>query len=189
MQIKSFILSIIFCIGITYAQDFINDTEAVHNFLKQEKNKTIQSLKTNTKHQYEHLNHLLDLGEWDFVVDAIKDSKALSNVERALLKFKISWLNNDFQAAENILNGLKAKERENLKVQASFALLEIEAWELEKAENLSRELLAKNPKDIEISLILGRSLMLQKKYADALALANNLIQEHPKNASGYFFKS
>ncbi|WP_099371845.1 lipopolysaccharide assembly protein LapB [Sphingobacterium sp. 1.A.5] len=189
MEIKSFILSIIFCFGTTYAQDLINDTEAVHNYLKQEKNKTIQSLKTDTKYQYELLNHLLDLGEWDFVANAIKDSKTLSNVESALLNFKITWLNNDFQAAENILNGLKAKERENLKVQASFALLEIEAWELDKAEKLSRELLAKKPKDIDISLILGRSLMLQKKYADALALANNLIQEHPKNASGYFLKA
>ncbi|WP_156307122.1 tetratricopeptide repeat protein [Sphingobacterium endophyticum] len=189
MRLKHLILLLFVGMGTVSAQDLINDTEAVNLYLKQEKSKSIQSLKSDTKSKYSTLNHLLDLGEWKLVNEELINGKNINAVDAAVLKFKIAWLNNDFKTAEHELHQLKKSAQGDLKVQRAFALLKIEAWELETAENMSRELLKKNPNDIETSLVLGRALMLQKKYPDALALANDLISKNPKDAAGYFLKA
>jgi len=189
MQLKHLILFLFVGWGSVQAQDLINDTEAVKLYLKQEKSKTIQSLKTDTKSRYELLNHLLDLGEWKLLEEELKKDKTLNAVESAVLKFKLAWLNNDFKAAEQELAKVNKKEKSDLKIQRSYALLKIEAWELLEAEQMSKDLIKNNPRDIETSLVLGRALMLQKKYQEALALANDLIIKNPKNAAGYFLKA
>lgn len=189
MRIKHLILFVFAGLGTVQAQDYINDTKAVKTYLDQEKTKFIQDLKLDSKSKYETLNHLMDLGEWNLVNNELNLGKKLNAQEAAVLKFKYHWLNNDFKAAEQDLLKLSKKDQADLKVQRAFAILKIEAWELETAEQMSKALLLKNPNDIETNLVLGRALMLQKKYPEALALANSLIEKMPNNAAGYFLKA
>lgn len=189
MQLKSLIFFLFVGLGTANAQDYINDTQAVKTYLNQEKSKYIQELKSNSKSTYEILNHLLDLGEWQLVNTELSKNKSINPNDAAVLRFKYQWLNNDFKAAEKELAKIPSKGQSDLKVQRALALLKIEAWELESAEKMSSELLRKNPNDIETSLVLGRALMLQKKYPEALALANDLIAKQPNEAAGYFLKA
>jgi|GEM_PF-6723357 len=52
-----------------------------------------------------------------------------------------------------------------------------------------RKLLVCNPDDDETSLVLGRALLLQKKYPDALAVAKQLQQQNPKLAGAYLLEA
>src|SRR5690606_29569062 len=189
MLLKRLILILFVSLNTAHAQDYVNDTKAVRSYLDQEKSKFIQELKSDPKTKYENLNHLLDLGEWELVNNELIVAKNINAQEAAVLKSKYHWLNNDFKAAEQDLLKLSKKDQADLKVQRAFAILKIEAWELETAEQMSKALLLKNPNDIETNLVLGRALMLQKKYPEALALANSLIEKMPNNAAGYFLKA
>jgi len=189
MSLKRIFLLLFVGLGSVHAQDLINDTEAIELYLQQERNKTIQALHSNQSSNFETLNHLLDLGEWDLVNEELKTGKNIKPIESAVLKFKFHWLNNDFKAAEQSLTNISKKDQLDVRVQRALAILKIEAWELEVAEQMSKDLLKKNSNDLELNLVLGRALMLQKKYPEALALANNLITKYPKNAEGYFLKA
>ena len=189
MLLKRLILILFVSLNTVHAQDYVNDTKAVRSYLDQEKSKFIQELKSDPKTKYDNLNHLLDLGEWELVNNELIVAKNINAQEAAVLKFKYHWLNNDFKAAEQDLLKLSKKDQADLKIQRAFAILKIEAWELETAEQMSKALLLKNPNDIETNLVLGRALMLQKKYPEALALANSLIEKMPNNAAGYFLKA
>ncbi|WP_093367247.1 tetratricopeptide repeat protein [Sphingobacterium wenxiniae] len=188
MRLSRFIIVLFLGFTTLQAQDLVNDTKAVQALLKQEKEKYKSNL-LNPKQTYSALLRLLELGEWDYVVNQLQDNKGLSAVESAELWAKYHWLNNDFFAVEKALQHLKAADKSDLRIQRLFALLDIEAWELTKAEQLAKQLLEKYPNDIETSLILGRALLLQKKYPEALDLAHKMIAHDTKDASGYFLKA
>lgn len=189
MRYQYILLSFFLLIGHAYAQDLLNDHKAVLELLKQEKDKAVKSLKGSSKASFNDLNKLLDLGEWKLVSTHLNNKSSLSKVETALLLAKYHWLNNDFAACEKAVKSLSKKEQQDYRVKRTFALLEIEAWDLEQAEKNSLSLLKSHPEDVETKLILGRAYMLQKKYNEALALADDMIAKQPKDASGYFLKA
>ena len=189
MRYQYILLSFFLFIGHAYAQDLLNDHKAVLKLLKQEKDKAVKSLKGSSKVSYNDLNKFLDLGEWNLVSTHLNNKSNLSKVETALLLAKYHWLNNDFAASEKAVKSLSKKEQQDYRVQRTFALLEIEAWDLEQAEKQCLSLLKSHLEDVETKLILGRAYMLQKKYKEALALADDMIAKQPKDAAGYFLKA
>ncbi len=189
MRYHYILLSLFLLLGHAYAQDLLNDHKAVLELLQKEKDKAVKSLNKDSKVSFNDLNKLLDLGEWNLVHTQLNTKNGLSKVDRALLLAKYHWLNNDFRSSEKAVKSLTNKEQQDYRVQRTFALLEIEAWELEQAEKNSLKLLKSHPEDVETKLILGRAYMLQKKYKEALALANDMIAKQPKDAAGYFLKA
>ena len=152
MRYQYILLSFFLFIGHAYAQDLLNDHKAVLELLKQEKDKAVKSLTEGSKASFNDLNKLLDLGEWKLVSTHLNNKSSLSKVETALLLAKYHWLNNDFAASEKAVKSLSKKEQQDYRVQRTFALLEIEAWDLEQAEKQCLSLLKSHPEDVETKL-------------------------------------
>ncbi|MBC7569601.1 MAG: hypothetical protein H7319_07700 [Spirosoma sp.] len=135
------------------------------------------------------VGQLLKLGLWSEATNALTTDTRLSRAEKALLWTEYHWLNNDFTRAEqDVANALTA-DATSVPARRWQAVLAIEAWKLPKAEAQCRALLARNPADDETSLVLGRALLLQKKYSDALAVAKQLQQRNPKLAGAYLLEA
>lgn len=190
MRIPFFIFSLFLVIGVGSAQsDYVDDTQAVLELLNKEKETLRANIKDYPSQSYRSLARLQDIGDRSFVLTTIKESKSLNEVEKTALLAREAWYTNDFFKMEKLLNGLTKKQRKDAKVQRLLATLAIEAWELEKAETIANSVLQKDKDDIATELVLGRSLILQKKYDEALALAESRIANNPKESAGYFMKA
>ncbi|MCY4779949.1 hypothetical protein ORI89_09830 [Sphingobacterium sp. UT-1RO-CII-1] len=184
------IICFLFCSSyMTYGQDLINDTDYVNEVLVGEKKKNRAIAKANTQESYKALKRLLAIGDWDFVLNSIKDGAKINAIEKAELKSLYLWLNNDFAGVENELKLLSQDDQHDFRIQRILATLDIEAWKLEDAERRMLKQLNEYPKDRESSLVLGRALLLQKKYREALSLADAMISYNDADASGYFLKA
>ncbi|MGV6944429.1 tetratricopeptide repeat protein [Sphingobacterium kyonggiense] len=191
MRISLIVFALFFIIqhGRGQGLELVNDPKGAKVYLSAARAKASEAYRTKSQPVYQSLNQLIDLGDWELVEKALVSNKDLNPVERALLSAKLHWLRNDFQAAEYELKKLSNKDQTDYRVQRSFAQLKIEAWELETAEQMAKQLLAKKPNDVETELVLGRALMLQKKYKETLDLANTMIKHNPQEAAGYFLKA
>lgn len=186
------ILVIFFCFllstSTSWAQDLINNQREILEQLAKERKGLLQQIKENASNSYVTLSRLLDIGEWNNIEVKINQNSNLSSLQKALLHVKYQWFNNEFETCQKLLDALPAAEKNSIEVRRWLAILDIEAWRLTEAEESTKELL-KQKNDIETSLVLGRTLLLQKKYEEALLLSNTLIKEFPKDAAGYFLKA
>ncbi len=186
------ILVIIFCFllstSTSWAQDLINNQREILKQLAKEREGLLQQIKENASNSYVTLSRLLDIGEWNNIEVKINQNSNLSSLQKTLLHVKFQWLNNEFETCQKLLDALPAADKKSIEVRRWLAILDIEAWRLTEAEESTKELL-KQKNDIETSLVLGRTLLLQKKYEEALILSNALIKEFPKDAEGYFLKA
>ena len=189
MKISSFLVLFLVAFNLLHAQDLLNDDKAVSQGLAQQKSELRSMLTSASANHYKALKQLLALGDWEFVYAQSKVSSQLTAVESADLLANYYWLNNDFHQVERTIQALSAEAQQDILIQRLEALLKIEAWDLTAAEMQCKELLKVQPASIATSILLGRSLMLQKKYAETLALAEELIEKHPKDAAGYFLKA
>lgn len=193
MNINKSILVIIcflFCSSyMTYGQDVVNNTDYVTEKLLREREKNRAVANANDGETYTALKRLLEIGDWDFVLKYIERDARISAVEKAELKSLYLWLNNDFAGVENEVMLLSQGDQQDFRIQRILATLEIEAWKLGDAEKRMIKQLSAYPKDRESNLILGRALLLQKKYNEALSLADRMIGYDVADASGYFLKA
>lgn len=179
-----------FVIGLMSAQvDYVDDTQAVLDLLHTEKEKHRLNLTKNPSQSYSILSRLQDLGDRSFVLSEIQDSRSLNEVEKVALLAREAWYTNDFFKMEKLLSELSEFQKEDVKVQRLLATLEIEAWELEKAEVRTRNIWKQNKEDLETELVLARTLILQKKYEEALTIAEDRIAKNPDQSAGYFMKA
>lgn len=193
MNINKSILVIIcflFCSSyMTYGQDVVNNTDYVTEKLLREREKNRAVANANDGETYTALKRLLEIGDWDFVLKYIERDARISAVEKAELKSLYLWLNNDFAGVENEVMLLSQGDQQDFRIQRILATLEIEAWKLGDAEKRMIKQLSAYPEDRESNLILGRALLLQKKYNEALSLADRMIGYDVADASGYFLKA
>ncbi|HLW14298.1 MAG TPA: tetratricopeptide repeat protein [Flavobacteriaceae bacterium] len=179
-----------FVIGLMSAQvDYVDDTQAVLDLLHTEKEKHRLNLTKNPSQSYSILSRLQDLGDRSFVLSEIQDSRSLNEVEKVALLAREAWYTNDFFKMEKLLSELSEFQKEDVKVQRLLATLEIEAWELENAEVRTRNIWKQNKEDLETELVLARTLILQKKYEEALTIAEDRIAKNPDQSAGYFMKA
>src|SRR5690606_32380762 len=83
---------------------------------------------------------------------------------------------------------LRAADRRSPMVARMDATLLIEAWKLPEAEALCKDVLSAHPGDERLKAVLGRALLLQKKYEEALALAKDMQRMNPQSAAAYLLE-
>ena len=153
------------------------DLEKTRAELLSQANRTTGKAKTVKK--------MLDLGLWPQALAEMKTGKGLTAVEKLLLQAEYDWLNNDFKKAENSVTKALSLDKNNRWGRQLKAVLAIEAWDLQNAVNQCRSILASHPTDAETSIVLGRALLLQKNYTEAMAVAKKLQKQNPSLAAAY----
>ncbi|MFK7920913.1 MAG: tetratricopeptide repeat protein [Bacteroidia bacterium] len=125
----------------------------------------------------------LNLGLWDEAASLIEEHQKEKAFWSPIVEYHL--LNNAFGKAEALIYTRLAKKPEDPTARLYRSQLEIEAWELKKAERTCVDLLKNNSNDEAVVLQLGRIYMLQKNYPKALALAEQVIDWNDKNAEAF----
>jgi predicted Zn-dependent protease len=181
-------LFITLSISIVYAQ--VDDTKAASARLEDTGRIFIQQLKTAPSSQkYGLLKKMLRHGFWEEAFQSIQRNNYLSESDQHLLLAYYYWLNNYFQESERHTNLVLQHDPTNLDALKIKSTLLIEAWKLQEATDLCYGLLRPSIQDPEISLILGRALLLQRHYDKALALAKELQERYPQLAAAYLLEA
>lgn len=134
------------------------------------------------------LKKMLALGMWKEVESHIAENKKPDDSFK-LLTAEDFILHNEFIKAEQIVNAIIKKQPSNVNAQLLKATLEIQAWRLSSAEAICNKVLKDNPVYEEALLILGRSLLLQKRYPEALKVAKRLQQNNAESAGAYLLEA
>ncbi|RYY27471.1 MAG: tetratricopeptide repeat protein [Chitinophagaceae bacterium] len=132
------------------------------------------------------LGLMLQTGMWAEARALIE--KMPDNNNRRLLNAEYEVLQNNFFAAEQLVKTVLETEAANEKAIALKAFLEIQAWELDKAARTCSVYLKKKSSE-KVSLMLGRALLLQKRYPEALAIARQVQTKNPRNAASYLLEA
>lgn len=156
--------------------------EQERSSLRKQVKKTDQDLKS-------IISRMLNLGMWEEAKSEIDHNPLIASLDKQLLKIQYSILNNDYKEAEADVKAILDDDPNNVDALRFSAILNIEAWKLKEAEDLTLAILSKHPDDEETALVLGRSLLLQKKYDRALALAQQLKKKNPKYARAYLLEA
>lgn len=136
------------------------------------------------------LDELIDLGLWEEAEIRIKNHPAPDHNIR-MVEARLKWMNNDFFAAEAIMNQVLAEDPKHFKALLMKSVLEVEAWELDKAAETALNL-AKNSKgkeEIDAMLQYGRVLIWKKEYDKALKIARDYQKKDPSNAKAYLLEA
>ena len=173
----------------TTSPDLVDDTDGALQLLATKQDELRKQLEEGTPDTYQVLDDMLNLGLWEEALLGIEASAGISQTERAVLLAEYWWLNNDFGQAEQALNSLSAEDRNTPSAARMEATLLIEAWELQKAETLSKDVLVNYPDDERLKAVLGRALLLQKKYEEALELAQDMQRKNPESAAAYLLEA
>lgn len=171
------------------AQERVDDTDAALAYLRQQQEQAKADLLKLQENQYLLLDRMLDMGLWEEVLVFIEKNRHLTAVEKQVLTAKYWWFNNEFKRAAHELSKLRPNDQQAPLAIRMKAVLLIESWQLELAEQLCNELLQKTPRDEATQIILGRTLLLQKKYDEALALAQGMLAANPNSAAAYLLES
>lgn len=185
-------LFLLFFLGfssLTAQPNYVEDTQATLELLDKERSRLKLEVENKTSDLFQNLTRLQDLGDWSFVQASIEKTKSLSKIESTALFAKAAWFANDFVEMQALLDKLSKNEQKDSKIQNLLATLEIEAWELEKAEAIAKQASLNNKNDLEAERVLSRALILQKKYKEALAIAEARIARDPEKSIGYFLKA
>lgn len=169
-------------------QDLVNDTGAALKHLEEHRQKLRAQLKQGGRDMYGILDGMLAVGLWDEVLSYLDAGANVTEVEEAVLRAEYWWLNNDFDRAARELRSVKAAANRSPLVARMEATLLIEAWKLPEAEARCKDMLASNPEDERLRAVLGRALLLQKKYDEALALAKDMQRRNPQSAAAYLLE-
>ncbi len=168
----------------------VGDTKAAQASLDKTRQVILSQLnQAGVKNKSLLIKRLLDLGSWSEATAAIQSGVGLSKGDKAILWADYYWLTNEFKRAEQAVNTALMAGKTSRRAKRIQATLSIEAWNLPTAEAQCRALLATNPLDEATALVLGRALLLQKKYPDALALAKRLQRANPKLAGAYLLEA
>ncbi|SEL62928.1 tetratricopeptide repeat protein [Parapedobacter koreensis] len=169
-------------------QDLVNDTDAALKYLEAHRDELRSQLKQGMRDSYDILDEMLQVGLWDEVLSHIQASSEVDEAGKAVLRAEYWWLNNEFDKAAAELEPLKAAVQQSPLVARMAATLLIEAWRLPEAEALCKKVLSFHPGDERLKAVLGRSLLLQKKYEEALALAKEMQRLNPHSAAAYLLE-
>ncbi|WP_162053522.1 tetratricopeptide repeat protein [Pontibacter pamirensis] len=161
-----------------------DDVAAVREKLLQERQEIVQEQNIDAAAK---AKRLLELGDWQTAQQLLES--ATLGVPVKLAKARLAMLQNEFKQAGNLVQEVLKENPTQGKALLLQSLLQIQAWELDKAIATARQLLQANPKDEAAALTVGRILMLQKKYTEALAWAQKVQSWNPKNAGAYLLES
>ncbi|WP_316820799.1 tetratricopeptide repeat protein [Pedobacter gandavensis] len=135
----------------------------------------------------EYVEKMLTLGLWEEAAQAISVNQQASP-DFKLLKADYLFLNNEFKAAEALVDAfIKANPRHEKAILLKAAL-EIQAWRLQAAALRCEQALKTQPSE-KIWLMLGRTRLLQKNYTEALIIAKKVLAQNPNSAGAYLLEA
>ncbi len=139
-----------------------------------------------TADQQAVLERMLDLGMWSAVDSTL--SHRGKDVSSQLLRADLLILNNDFFAAAKLVDAALKQSPTTEKAIRLRAFLDMQAWRLEEAANRCRTYLSKKPSE-KMAVLLGKVYLLQKKYPQAIEVADGLLAKNPSLAAAYQLKA
>ena len=185
---KSIKISILIVFGLisnfSFAQNLSPDSTKLA--LKR-LNEIKQELKKSNQINIESIDKMLSLGMWNEAFKAISSYKKPTQAVD-LLYADYLMLNNDFKAAEQIVNKVLKQDSKNEKAISIRIALKVQAWLLPEAASICEQFL-KNNNSEKIELQLGRVKLLQKEYDKSLAIAKKVLAKNPKNADAYLLEA
>ncbi|MDR1408318.1 MAG: tetratricopeptide repeat protein [Tannerella sp.] len=131
------------------------------------------------------LKTMLDRGMWEQACAAISTGTDLDADDRSMLSAYFHILNNDYLLAERKIAETLGRNPDHPEANRLHARLLIEAWRLDEAVAHCRAWHAKHPGDLETCLLLGRALLLLRKYDEASALVARLHRQFPERGGVY----
>lgn len=185
---KKLLLPICILLGLAInARAQVDDAQAALRLLKERQDSLRQAV-DGAPNATASIRQMLSLGLWSEAAQAIHAAK-LTGEDRKLLLAEHAWYQNHFKQAEELVYQVLQDQPNNTFALKLKATLQIEAWQLEAAESTSKELIARDKGDPEASLILGRALLLQKKYTEARQLAAQLQGQFPSLGPAYLLEA
>ncbi|MCG8606730.1 tetratricopeptide repeat protein [bacterium] len=134
------------------------------------------------------IHHMLDLGLWQQAGELL-DQVREPNTDHKLAQGRFFFLNNEFQKAEGVVEEILQNAASHRQVLLLKTQLKIEAWLLDDAAQICRELLDRDDRDEDAALLLGRVKILQKRYDEALEWAKRVQDWNDNNAGAYLLES
>ncbi|MFT4023148.1 MAG: tetratricopeptide repeat protein [Flavihumibacter sp.] len=143
-------------------------------------------LAAKTTDQQAIMERMLDLGMWQ-AVDSVLALRG-KDPGSQLLRADLFILNNNFFAAAKLVDAVLKQSPGMEKAVRLRAYLDMQAWRLEQAATSCRTYLAKKPSE-KMTVLLGKIYLLQKKYPEAIQLADQLLEKNPSLAAAYQLKA
>ncbi|WP_266202615.1 tetratricopeptide repeat protein [Pontibacter kalidii] len=160
-----------------------DEVEAVRQKLFQQRQEVLQA----RLDPAEKASRLLELGAWQEAKLLLQGAPPTTGVR--LAQGALAMLENRFEQAGALVQGVLQEKPQNREALLLQSRLQVQAWELEKAKATANALLAKNPQDEEAALRVGRVLLLQKKYDEALEWAKKVQSWNKDNAAAWLLES
>ncbi|MEE3349722.1 MAG: tetratricopeptide repeat protein [Candidatus Gastranaerophilaceae bacterium] len=129
---------------------------------------------------YEHNSFDKAKKEVDYIL-LNNNTHAGAKVLRALLMFH----DKNFIEAENILKSNIASGSNDNFTLSSIAKIEAELGKYENAENHIKEILKRTNHNLSYKYDLGEIYIREKKYTEAISIANEILEENPNYIDGY----
>ena len=190
MKRTAFLIALIFCLNAwgTFAQTIDPDSiELVKKQLTRVKKSLIENLVKKSSNSSQIIQSMLELGMWQEASNAISGLKSES-IEHQLLAAEYLILTNEFKEAELIVNKILVNNGQEEKAILLKSVLEMHAWRLPEAGSILEKAL-KNVRSEKLQLMLGRIRLLEKKYSEALTIAQNVLKVNKQSAGAYLLEA
>ncbi|OKL39835.1 tetratricopeptide repeat protein [Pontibacter flavimaris] len=160
-----------------------DEVAAVRQKLQQERQQTLRA----SMSPAQKASRLLELGAWQEAKQLLQGAQPTTDVR--LARAELAILENRFADAELLVQEVLQQNPQHREALLLLSKLQVQAWELEKAKATASQLLVQNPADEEAALTVGRVLMLQKKYGEALEWAKKVQRWNKDNAGAWLLES
>lgn len=164
--------TILFCFQIAFAQEGMeaDDTAEALEEIAIARKQLLQSDKA------DDISSLLYLGLWDRI-PALLEKGVPESDDKAVAQADYFIHINEFDAAEEMLEAVLKRSPEHCRAKMLRARLYIEAWELQKAVPILESCTREEPESV---YWLGKILLYQKRYIDALGVALEMKKVYPE---------
>ena len=190
MKRTAFLIALIFCLNAwgSFAQTIDPDSiELVKKQLTRVKKSLIENLVKKSSNSSQIIQSMLELGMWQEASNAMSGLKSES-IEHQLLAAEYLILTNEFKEAELIVNKILVNNGQEEKAILLKSVLEMHAWRLPEAGSILEKAL-KNVRSEKLQLMLGRIRLLEKKYSEALTIAQNVLKVNKQSAGAYLLEA
>ena len=190
MKRTAFLIALIFCLNSlgSFAQTIDPDSiELVKKQLTSVKKGLIENLGKENSNSGQIIQSMLELGMWQEASNAMSGLKSES-IEHQLLAAEYLILTNEFKEAELIVNKILVNNGQEEKAILLKSVLEMHAWRLPEAGSILEKAL-KNVRSEKLQLMLGRIRLLEKKYSEALTIAQNVLKVNKQSAGAYLLEA
>jgi predicted Zn-dependent protease len=133
----------------------------------------------------EVLKQMLDVGLWEQTLPLIREGETLGRNEQGVLLAYWHLLNNQYKEAQEEVDNVLQSDAGDPEAQKINIQLLIEAWKLKEAIESASALIREHPQDLDFPLLLGRALILERKYDEADRLVDTLHRQFPNHARVY----